>query len=366
MESGHHNPSVKEAHNPFTICHTNHLDKEAMVASTGGSLKEDGTPQHPKSRAVVKNPVKVLTNLSDSEQLYILEGCRDNCRLDGRARTDLRPFTVLTGDPLILSHGSSRVFLSTDQSTQILCSVKAELVRPAVHNPHEGTVELHVDWLLSSDALQQQQKRQQRLRRTQGQQLQSMLSFLLQKHLCPLESLCVVPHHYAWKLSLDVLVLSSEGGAVVDLASRAMRAALFQTKLPHIVPLSTKGKAQVDLSVDGDMQKARSVLGANDDDDCPVVVSVAVLQCPPRATPVLVLDPTLEEELCASCIVHVAVTRSLSVVAIENATGSVPFGSLPDITATAAQAAKQVFESLDQNTIPTSTESLLQEQFRKY
>jgi exosome complex RNA-binding protein Rrp42 (RNase PH superfamily) len=118
----------------------------------------------------------------------------------------------------------------------------------------------------------------------------------------------------------------------------------------------------MDLSVDGDIQKAHGVLET--EDSCPVVISVAICKCPPNGTPVLVLDATMEEELCASCIVRLAVTPSGEVVAIQNASGSLPLGLLPEVTAAAVQASKHVFAALKTATVTTlHQETLLQPQF---
>lgn len=307
----------------------------------------------PASRVVSNIPTRVIPSLSIAEQYYILEGCRDNCRLDGRSRTSLRSFSLLTSDPLILSHGSSRI-LAAASKTEILCSIKAELVHPSVEAPALGVVEIHVD--IGSDY------GDYRKRRLTEQQLEASLNFLLKENLVPLSSLCVVPGHYVWRLYCDFVILKYEGGSVVDIASRALRGALLQTKLPYVVPHSNKGQAQVDLSVDGDIQKARGVLEEND--TCPVIVSVAICKCPPNSTPVLVLDTTLAEELCASCIVLLAVTPSGAVVSIQNVRGSLPLGLLPEVTAAAVQAASHVFAAMNTATVTTPhRETLLQPQF---
>jgi exosome complex component RRP42 len=306
------------------------------------------------SRIVSNIPTRVISSLSIAEQYYILEGCRENCRVDGRSQTSLRPFSLVTSDPLVLSHGSSRI-LAASSKAEILCSIKAELVHPSVEAPTHGVVEIHVD-IGSDDG-------DFRKRRLTEQQLEASLNFLLKDNVVSLSSLCVVPNHYVWRLHCDFVILRYEGGSIVDIASRALRGALLQTKLPNVVPLSNKGQAQVDLAVDGDMQKAHTVL--QDDDSCPVIVSVAICKCPPNSTPVLVLDTTLEEELCASCIVRLAVTPSGEVVAIQNASGSLPLGLLPQVTAAAVQASKQVFLHMKTSTVTTSDqETLLQSQFQ--
>mmetsp|Transcript_33012 Transcript_33012/g.49876 ORF Transcript_33012/g.49876 Transcript_33012/m.49876 type:complete len:316 (-) Transcript_33012:166-1113(-) len=305
------------------------------------------------SRVVHNIPTKILPSLSIAEQYYILEGCRDNCRLDGRSRKSLRPFTLITSDPLVLSHGSSRIIA---QKTEIVCSVKAELVHPRVEAPDKGVLEIHVD--IGSDA------GDYRKRRLTEHQLQASLNFLLSDNLIPLQSLCVVEGHYVWKLHCDIIVLTLEGGSIIDVASRALRGALMQTKIPHILPLSNKGQAQMDLAIDGDIQKAQNAVGEDSEDLCPVIVSVAVCKCPPKSSPVLVLDTTLEEELCASCIVRVAVAPSGDIVAIQSMNGSLPIGLLTDIKSAAIQASKQVFQALDHTVTTSNLESLLQPAFQ--
>ena len=295
----------------------------------------------------------MIPSLSIAEQYYILEGCRDNCRLDGRTRTHLRPFSLVTSDPLILSHGSSRI-LAAASETELLCSVKAELVHPSIDAPTRGVIEIHVD-IGSDDG-------DYRKRRLTEQQLEASLNFLLKDNLVDLSTLCVVPDQYVWRLYCDLVILKYDGGSVLDIASRALRGALLQTKLPYVVPHSNKGQAQVDLAVDGDVQKARGVLEEND--SCPVIISVAICKCPPNSTPVLVLDTTLEEELCASCIVLLAVTPSGGVASIQNVRGSLPLGLLPEVTAAALQASCQVFAAMKTATVTTPhRETLLQPQF---
>lgn len=310
-------------------------------------------PVEASSRIVHNIPTKIIPSLSIAEQYYILEGCRDNCRLDGRSRTSLRPFTLLASDPLVLSHGSSRIIA---QKTEILCSIKAELVHPKVETPDKGVVDIHID--IGSDG------GDYRKRRLTEHQLQASLNFLLCDNLVPLQSLCVVEGHYVWKLHCDIVILSQEGGSIIDVASRALRGALLQTKLPHIFPLSNKGQAQIDLAIDGDIQKAQNAVVEGSEDSCPVIVSVAVCKCPPKSSPVLVIDTTLEEELCASCIVRLAVTPSGDVVAIQSMNGSLPIGLLADIKSAAVQASKQVYESLEYTVATLNMESLLQPLFQ--
>ena len=303
-------------------------------------------------RVVTHRIAKITPALSTSEQRYILEGCRDDCRLDGRRRMEFRPFTLLTADPVIMSHGSSRVFV---QQTHVVCSVKAELVHPAAHRPTMGAIEIHVDTLMEDP----------RKRRQTEQQLQSDLTYLLADHVVAMEGLCVVPNQYVWKLNVDLVVLSAKQGSLIDICSMAIRAALIHTKLPNLTPLNTKQEsrgAQVDLAVDSDTSKASMPKGAS---DCPIVITVSVLKCPPKGAPVLVLDTTLDEEVCASSQVRVAVKPNGQVCAVLSQGGSLALGILPDVTATAIQASSTVWEAM-KRTLPDNLtpQTLLQEQFQ--
>jgi exosome complex RNA-binding protein Rrp42 (RNase PH superfamily) len=332
--------------------------------------------------------MKTMSFLSTSEQVYILEGCcRDNIRLDGRQRVEQRPFALLMNNPLVTSHGSSRVILGCHNGgTHVLCSIKAELVHPSPAKPNQGALEIHVDTLTaSSSSSTASSSSSRRLRRQQEQELQSTLMFLLEPHIVDLTGLAVVPGLYVWKLNIDLLVLSDQQGSLLDVCSRAIRAAIQTTKLPHMTALNhdlttvvddeqqqqqsaiTKGGAQVDLAVDGDIQNAVTPVGA---DDCPIIVTVSVLACPPKNMSVLVLDTTLEEEAVASSQVHVVVRPSGQVCSVlMSQSGSIRLGLLSEITSTAVKASRQVFEEMNKQSLSgdwmtTSPQSLLQEQFQ--
>jgi exosome complex RNA-binding protein Rrp42 (RNase PH superfamily) len=217
----------------------------------------------------------------------------------------------LQNDPLALSNGSARILWT---GGHVLCSCKAELVKPSPLHPNQGLVELHVD------LLQNQQ-------RDTEEYLTSTLSKLLVSSVVHLGKLCVVPSLYVWRLAVDVVVLDDSGGSVLDACSRVIRAALLNTRLPHVVPTHGTSKqssqqeqqggggAQVDLNVDGDMCNAVSVPGV---EDCPIVVTVYVVKCPPKMQRLLSLIllwrrkhvhlvkcewPWIPVEMCVHCTI---------------------------------------------------------------
>jgi len=366
--------------------------------------------------------------LSKSEEDYIREGCLDNCRIDGRTRTDFRTYSIIVNSekrpanhdddegnprpvlaslpfsssspsspspssspPLILSNGSARL-VSSDQRTHLLCSVKADIVHPAIHAPHEGVVELYVDRLTAASTAT----------RKSDDELQALCRSLLLDELLDKNALCILPHHYVWRITIDLYLLSVVAGSLLDAASHVIRAALQHTVLPLVTPSLTsssdaggggdtssssllppsQANATTDLLVDSDVCAAQPLPGA---DRAPILATVTVLKCrdphassslsTPHSTFVILHDATAEEEACSYCQVHVAVdlggSPSSSFSTNENnpsvpspllcgwqtlGRGSLPLSLLPDITASAvaaAQSAQQAYRVV-QGTSSTS------------
>eukprot|EP00977_Amphora_coffeiformis_P007843 scaffold1727_cov150-Amphora_coffeaeformis.AAC.1 len=291
-------------------------------------------------------------SLGQSERDYILAGCRQDCRLDGRTCHEVRPYVLVEAaeDPLILSHGSARLQSANachdGGSTELLCSVKAELVQPALHHPEKGVVEIHVDTLAAG------------ISRRLCDDLEATLTYLLGNSVVDTHALCVLPHVYAWRLQIDVYVVS-HAGSLLDAASRVVRAALQSTKLPMIDVLPTASHesmyqestdatssttASASVVVDGDIHHASPLPGV---DDGPVIVTVTVLQsldANNRTTTSLVLDATVAEEACAVAQVHVSVVPKKgdkpTITAVrKTGTGGLPVALLPEITKLAIQSA---------------------------
>ena len=303
--------------------------------------------------------------LGQSEREYILAGCRQDCRLDGRTCHESRPYVLLyqqdttasaAADPIILSHGSARLLSANScadgESTQLLCSVKAELVQPAADRPDHGVVEIHVDTLAAG------------ISRRLCDDMQATLRHLLGSSIVDTRALCVLPQVYAWRLQLDVYILS-HAGSLLDACSQVIRAALRTTKLPAIdvLPIASHESinqestametsatgaavtaAAASVVVDGDIHNASSLPGV---ENGPVIVTVTVLQsldANQRPVTSLVLDATAAEETCATAQVHVACVSNTTTSAItairKTGTGALPMALLPEITKLALQAAE--------------------------
>lgn len=284
---------------------------------------------------------------SESERQYTIEGCEANIRLDGRGNTDYRPYIVeKCGDNettlLVLSNGSSRVYLP-NRSTDVVCSVKGEIVRPTLAKPSQGVLEVNVEFFASS----QQRSSNKRNKRSEEMNLTQILSTLLGKAI-HLNRLCIIPKKYVWKLFVDVFVVSGAGGNILDACSMAMYTALNSTYLPIVTPLSTqqhhqqqrdtKSKLIVDdLIVDGTMTEP--IPGAT---DCPITITIC------RIGKKVVLDCTrLEEECCplGAASLNVSVDTSRRICGVHKCgEGSVPFKQLMQVNSMAVDASAKLFD----------------------
>uniref|UniRef100_A0A7S4MU72 Ribosomal RNA-processing protein 42 n=1 Tax=Odontella aurita TaxID=265563 RepID=A0A7S4MU72_9STRA len=350
-------------------------------------------------------------HLSPSEAEYLLAGF-SGIRIDGRGPADYRPYALdsrsrslpphssrrddpsarggastaavvdaaLREDhgasssvdpPLVLSHGSSRVSLPGG-GADVLCSVRAELVRPSPAFSDRGSVDVRVELLGPSPSSHSRSRR-----RTEEAELTAALQRLVCPHAADLRGLCIVPGRYAWRLACDVSVLSSDGNAL-DAAAMALRAAVRGTLLPSVMAVDRRsgggggagvagsgGKPADDLVVDGDMADAAPPLGA---DDCPVVVTVFIMESLSssastgggtrgKVSRALLLDARSEEERCASTSVAVGVDRSGRICGVYKrrspsssgggGNGTLPVALLGEVAATAAEGARRVLHMMD-------------------
>ena len=267
--------------------------------------------------------------ISASEQSFIVEGCRQNCRQDGRACNEIRAYMLDYGtteagegsDPLVLSHGSARIFLPTGE-LNILVSVRAGLAIPSRARPDEGMISVHVDLLQNTG-----QKR--------DEDLKSTLTELFVPHLLNKKDLCVVPQHYVWRLDIDLLVLSSDGGSLLDACGRGIQGALASTRIPVVTQIpQSKQSEGVTLETDGDLKSAKYIAGV---ENPPYIQTVTILKAEGSKTPTFVLDATKEEELCAVAQVHVVLEESsggkIKICALhKSGGGSLPLALLQDLT----------------------------------
>lgn len=268
-----------------------------------------------------------LQNTSNSEQHYIVGGCHQNCRRDGRTCNEVRLYREITGEALLLSrkgsntptdlsHGSARVYLETGE-TDLFVSVRADLVTPCNLRPSEGVVSLHVDLL-----------------QERNEEMECTLSELLLPHLVDKKLLCVVAQKYVWRLNIDILVKSSSGGSLLDACGRGIQTALASARIPFVRKVSSLQEEPILLEIDGDYNSAIPIPGLN---QVLNVWTISILEPPASKSPIFILDATQEEESCAVAQAHVVIdcsnTQRVKVCSLHKVGGgSLPFGVLNSLT----------------------------------
>ncbi|XP_035446120.1 exosome complex component RRP42 [Spodoptera frugiperda] len=235
--------------------------------------------------------------LSPTEKVFIVHGVQDDHRSDGRTNIDYRPMELETN---VVSHatGSSRLRLA---NTDILVGVKTEIDVPTPEKPDLGKIEFYVD--CSANAAPQFEGRG-------GEQLAIGIAKLMQaayhsSDAFDLKQLCIFEGKQCWKIYVDILILEC-GGNLCDAVSMAVKAALFNTKLPSVKAALMDG-GNIDLQLSDDPYDAKSL----DIGTAPLLVTLCKIgdKC--------VVDPSAEEESCSVISVVVGVTGNPSSYSTE-------------------------------------------------
>ncbi|XP_053611524.1 exosome complex component RRP42 [Plodia interpunctella] len=226
--------------------------------------------------------------LSPSEKVYILHGVQDDYRSDGRSNIDYRPMELETD---VVSHasGSARLRLA---NTDILVGVKTEIDVPNPDKPGLGKIEFFVD--CSANATPEFEGRG-------GEQLANSISNTMQKayhssQAFNLKQLCIFKGKQCWKLYVDILILEC-GGNLCDAVSLAVKAALFNTRIPFVKAALMDG-GNVDLQLSDDPYDCKLL----DVGSAPLLITLCKIgdKC--------VVDPSAEEESCSVISLVVGVT----------------------------------------------------------
>ncbi|CAH2050161.1 unnamed protein product, partial [Iphiclides podalirius] len=226
--------------------------------------------------------------MSSTEKIFILHGVQIDYRSDGRSNIDYRPMELETD---VVSHasGSARLRLA---NTDILVGVKTEIDVPKPEKPGMGKIEFFVH--CSANATPEFEGRG-------GEQLASSISNIMQRaynnlQAFNLKQLCIFEGKQCWKLYVDILILEC-GGNLCDAVSLAVKAALFNTRLP-LVKAALMDGGNVDLQLSDDPYDTKQL-----DIGCaPLLVTLCKIgdKC--------VVDPSAEEESCSVISLIVGVT----------------------------------------------------------
>ncbi|XP_005796483.1 exosome complex component RRP42 [Xiphophorus maculatus] len=261
--------------------------------------------------------------VSEAEKVYILHGIRDDLRVDGRGCEDYRHMEVET-DVVSNTDGSAKVTLG---HTAVLVGIKAEIGKPRPMIANQGYLEFFVD--CSANATPEFEGRG-------GEELGTELSNTLYKvfnnqHSLDLKSLCISPGEHCWVLYVDVLLLQCDGN-LYDAISVAIKAALFNTKIPKVhISSDEEGGKEIELSDDPyDCMRL-------DVENVPCIVTLC------KIGHRHVVDATLQEKACSVASLIISVTHK----GIITCSRKVGRGSLdPESICEMIEAGKRVGKAL--------------------
>ncbi|GAB0092617.1 Rrp42 [Sergentomyia squamirostris] len=227
--------------------------------------------------------------LSDAEKTFIVHGVQEDVRTDGRTRKDYRPMELETN---IVSHtsGSARLRLA---NSDILVGIKTEIDTPYVDHHDEGKIEFFVD--CSANATPEFEGK------GGGDLALEIANALQEAYASPqafnLKDLCILKSHQCWKLYVDILILEC-GGNLFDAVSLAVKAALFNTKIPKVSAVQVDG-GNIELELSDDVHDCNRL----SIERVPILVTLC------KIGDHSVVDPSAEEEECASAKLVVGISH---------------------------------------------------------
>ncbi|KAM9383756.1 exosome complex component RRP42 [Pholidichthys leucotaenia] len=261
--------------------------------------------------------------VSEAEKVYILHGIRDDLRVDGRGCEDYRHMEIET-DVVSNTDGSAKVSLGF---TVVLVGIKAEIGKPRPPVPGEGYLEFFVD--CSANATPEFEGRG-------GEELGTELSNTLykvfnNKNSVALKSLCISAGEHCWVLYVDVLLLQCDGN-LYDAISVAVKAALFNTKIPR-VHISSDDEGGKEMKLSDDPYDCMRL----DVENVPCIVTLC------KVGHRHVVDATLQEKACSVASLIISVTQKGMVTCMRKVGG----GSLdPESVFEMTEAGKRVGKAL--------------------
>lgn len=328
--------------------------------------------------------------ISTAEVTYIRQSCEADIRQDGRTTTGYRPYSLICQKySPILSNSSSRLLLP-GSNTDIICSIKAELVHPPFH-ASKGIIDLNIDILpYATEKVERKNIRKEEL------ELTSTLSHLLLPHLIDRNKLVIVVGKYVWRLNIDLVVMHCDG-SLLDACGMVIYGAMQKLRLPRVDPIEVdkskeensaqKSKISDELLIDGDVRNSVTLDGV----DCPIIVTVGIVPgsdtpttfsipdteqrfVKKRQSSTLIVDATRLEEACTSSTVSISVDVHGSICGVykknsnseSDMSGNLSFSMLSNIQQIALESATTVFDILSKSLDSSVQQDSLNSFFRPH
>ena len=258
-------------------------------------------------------------SIGNSEKVFMLEGFQHGIRTDGRGIMDCRQHTTFLGT-VPEAYGSCTLTFGEDD-TQVVCAIKAEVMKPLPSEPDMGQITLYLESCQTGRSLFVREDQADLTK-------QRMLNILntLMKSCIDRRELCIMSGQFCWFLHIDLLVFSELSFDQIDYIALCMRSALGNLELPQTIATvnNNTGKIEVGLveEVYMDKENTDAPLVLKSQEHCPYVISLGVVRPRGQKTPVIVLDPTEVELQCVDQVLHFAVDRDLKIHGLEQSKGS--------------------------------------------
>jgi len=244
--------------------------------------------------------------ISAGEHGFIVNGLSEDCRCDGRGSLDLRHLSIRTGS-IPFCNGSCAV-RRVNTSDFVLAGVKLEVI--TVDSPAFNVSVECFDRRNCRDLVEQVE-----------QQLKSMVN-----------SPGVVDDKYVWGISVDIIVMGSDGN-LSDLISLAVYSALQDTKVPNTQMIETEE------GMDFELTHGETCLTSLE--SIPIRITLYSIQGSIAA------DVDEQEEQCADASLSVLVNRQGSLCRTDIHGGLMPLSTLAHNLASCTQIALELFKLID-------------------
>ncbi|XP_037952122.1 exosome complex component RRP42-like [Teleopsis dalmanni] len=226
--------------------------------------------------------------LSEGEKTFIIRAAEKNHRTDGRRNCDYRTILVETGTS-ICSNGSSRVKLA---NTDVIVGIKTEIQKPDLKTPNQGKIEFSVDCSGNADIAFEGRGGD-----ALATELAAALANTYDSPLAfDLTDLCILSGQHCWKIYVDIMILEC-GGNLYDAVSLATKAALFNVKIPRVTA-SLLDAGESELTITDNIYDCSRI----NVESVPIIITVS------KIGDACVVDPTAEEELCATATIIMGIT----------------------------------------------------------
>ncbi|EDV26067.1 Exosome complex component RRP42 [Trichoplax sp. H2] len=265
------------------------------------------------------------STLSEGRKQFIVDGVTQDCRADGRRCIDFRRFQIETG---IVSNtnGSARL---RQYGTDVLVGIKAEIGQPKQERSNTGHLEFYVDCSSYNTT-----EIDGHIGDFTTQLTKSLERIYDSENVLDLKSLTIIAGEQVWVLYIDAVVLECCGN-LLDCISIAVKAALYNTRIPGVSVNDEEGVLELEISDDPNDEKKLSI------DKVPVIVSCN------KIGHRYVVDATQEEECCSSGRLLIAVNDRNNICSLQKSgTGSLDPSTIFEMIETARQAAVPLNQEL--------------------